>query len=762
MRNTFLVIFLIVVSRNANAQSPDSIIKRYFSLYPNEQVYLQPDNDFYFPGDTVWYKVYVTDNGVPSFRTKSLYVDWFDVHGVRIAHQVLPVVSGMAKAQYALPASLSGKKAHVIAYTRWMLNDSRDFVFHKDLALIQQTNSKPGERAAGGVTSNPELRFYPEGGSLVGGVVNKVAFRAARKDGSGEEVKGVIRDNEGHSVTSFSSDGQGMGYFYLLPAAEVTYTADWGVTTPLPPARPGMAMEVRSAQNERIVTLRRSVGLGGRYWLMGTFYGGVTYLAKINLTTLDTAVLTIPVGGYLDGTLTLSVLDSAWTPVCERILFIQGQDSTALQSRINLSIKQKGLSARGQNRILLSYTGTSAASLSIAAADAALPEDKIPGIVDYLTGVNAAGDPDLLALTGEWKHNDWKAILTQQPPQNKYAADTSYYVLGGKAVNSTGKKEQLQFVINQRGLVAVDTLELSQNGIIADTSMILFDTTWILYQPDPNQKQYTFLFDQPAPPAWDNYPFPDEPGNYPLDKKQEASLTFADTADLSKRFGKTLQTVTVTAAKRVNRMDSLENLYESEMMKHSEGYLWDLHGESPNTNFSFFLRLLADNVPDFPSRRYNGFHPPPISKYTYLVDENVVPFLALSQGAFPQIVFVKYFPAGQLAFGTYPCIAMYTEKYGVIAKKKGNMAPDPNEYFVAGYTQSQPFDTLTWRPAATKARAADLRRTLYWNPSVFVDGKNNSIQLTFANNDLGGPIRIVVEGMDEDGNPIHVEKIIRE
>jgi hypothetical protein len=88
------------------------------------------------------------------------------------------------------------------------------------------------------------------------------------------------------------------------------------------------------------------------------------------------------------------------------------------------------------------------------------------------------------------------------------------------------------------------------------------------------------------------------------------------------------------------------------------------------------------------------------------------------------------------------------------------MAPDPNEYFVAGYTQSQPFDTLTWRPAAAKARAADLRRTLYWNPSVFVDGKNHSIPLTFANNALGGPIRIVVEGMDEDGNPIHLEKII--
>jgi hypothetical protein len=599
--------------------------------------------------------------------------------------------------------------------------------------------------------------------------VNKVAYRAARKDGSGEEVKGVIRDNEGHSVTSFSSNGQGMGYFYLLPAAGSTYTAEWGVATPLPPARPGVAMEVRTAPDERIVTLRRSADLGGQYWLAGTFYGGVTYLARINLTTLDTAICRIPVAGYLDGTLTLSVLDSAWSPLSERILFIQGQDSTALQSRINLSLEQKGLSARGQNRILLSYTGTSAASLSVAATDAAIPNGNMPGMADYLAFVGQLKeepgdwkqDPDLLALTGEWKHNDWNAILTQQQLQNKYAADTSYYVLSGKAANGAGKKEQLPFLIKQRDLMAMDTLELTQNGIVSDSSMILFDTTRILYRPDPEQKQYTFLFDQLAPAAWDNYPFADEPGNYPADRKQVASLTFADTADLSKRFGKTLQAVTVTAAKRVNRMDSLENWYESERLKHSDGYVWDLHGEAPNTNFSFFLRLLADHVPDFPSKRYGGFHPPPISKYTYLVDEIVVPFIALSQGAFPQIVFVKYFPAGQLSFGPYPCVAMYTEKYDFNAKK-GKAAPDPNEYIITGYTQSQPYDTLTWRPSTTKGHAADLRRTLYWNPSVFVDGKNNIIQLTFANNDLGGPIRIVVEGMDEDGNPIHLEKIIRE
>jgi hypothetical protein len=658
-----------------------------------------------------------------------------------------------------------------------MLNDGSDFVFHKDLSLLHQTDTKSHDRPANPAKSFPELAFFPEGGSLVAGVVNKIAFKATRKNGSPEEVKGVIRNKEGQVVAGFSSNHQGMGYFYLIPSAASTYTAECSAAagnetisqTPLPPTRPaGIAMEVAAPANERTVTLRRSVGLSGQYYLLGTFYGGVTYLARINLRMSDTVICHVPVEGYLDGTLTLTVLDSVWTPLSECITFIQGQDPAAIHNRIDLSIEQKGLSPRGQNKILVNYRAANAASLSITATDAALPDDNSTEMAGYLSfsgqlknysSVGTAEDPDLLALTGEWKHSDWKAVLNQQELQNKYPPDTSYFVLSGKAINAAGKKEQLPFLIKQRELIAPDTLELTPNGSLCDSSMILFDTTRVLYRPEPQQKQYTFLFDQLASAAWDKYPFPDEP------EKGISSIPASlatDTADLAKRFGKTLQAVTVTAPKRMTRMDSLENVYESDRMKHSNGFTWDLHAMAPNNNFSFFLRLLSDNVPDFPTKRYSQFGRStalPLSKYIFLVDEIQVPFEALSQGAFPQVVFVKYFPAGQGSYGAFPLVAMYTEKYDFTTKKE-KTAADPNEYIVTGYTQSQPYDALTWQPSASRTAAPDLRRTLYWNPSIYVDAKNKSIPIKFANNDLGGPIRIIIEGMDEDGNPIHFERVI--
>src|SRR5579863_2255895 len=118
-------IFLIISSGIIRAQAPEeSLINQFFARFPSESVYLQLDNDYYFPGDTIWYKAYVMDNGALSLTTKSLYVDWFDGNGFRIAHQALPLFNGMGAAQYALPPGLAGKRAHVAAYTRWMLNDS--------------------------------------------------------------------------------------------------------------------------------------------------------------------------------------------------------------------------------------------------------------------------------------------------------------------------------------------------------------------------------------------------------------------------------------------------------------------------------------------------------------------------------------------------------------------------------------------------------------------------------------------------------------
>src|SRR5690606_13254045 len=70
-----------------------------------------------------------------------------------------------------------------------------------------------------------DLQFFPEGGDLVAGVPNIVAFKATGADGLGRDVSGEIRDAGGKRVASFRSTHRGMGKLVFIPEAGMRYSA---------------------------------------------------------------------------------------------------------------------------------------------------------------------------------------------------------------------------------------------------------------------------------------------------------------------------------------------------------------------------------------------------------------------------------------------------------------------------------------------------------------------------------------------------------
>lgn len=72
---------------------------------------------------------------------------------------------------------------------------------------------------------SPEVTFYPEGGSLVAGKPNRIAFKALMPDGNPAEIEGVVYDSKGEAQASFSSFHAGMGDFTVTPQAEEHYHA---------------------------------------------------------------------------------------------------------------------------------------------------------------------------------------------------------------------------------------------------------------------------------------------------------------------------------------------------------------------------------------------------------------------------------------------------------------------------------------------------------------------------------------------------------
>ncbi len=54
----------------------------------------------------------------------------------------------------------------------------------------------------------------------------------------------------------------------------------------------------------------------------------------------------------------------------------------------------------------------------------------------------------------------------------------------------------------------------------------------------------------------------------------------------------------------------------------------------------------------------------------------------------------------------------------------------------------------------------DVRTTLYWSPYLLTDKTNRRATIQFYNNDVTKRIKIIIEGMNEEGRLTRVEKLI--
>ena len=70
-----------------------------------------------------------------------------------------------------------------------------------------------------------DLSFFPEGGYLVEGIANTVAFKALYSNGMPADVTGEIFDQENNLMGSFNTIHEGMGRFNLIPMQGKTYYA---------------------------------------------------------------------------------------------------------------------------------------------------------------------------------------------------------------------------------------------------------------------------------------------------------------------------------------------------------------------------------------------------------------------------------------------------------------------------------------------------------------------------------------------------------
>ena len=298
MKTRFLVFaFLFVASLGLKAQQSDKgkqmdldSVQTLLEHAPvQEKVYLHLDNNCYFKGDTIWYKVYVVSAKDLTYtdQSKLVYVELVSPDGLVVERQTLVVSEqGYGAGDFQLTDSLYSGFYELRAYTKWMLNfcvthhsydrKDREQFYNRAMAddffrlygtvysrvvPVYERPEKEGEYAKFFVSraktrydkeekERLKVTFFPEGGHLLAGTRCRVAFEAKDEEGQSVDLEGTVNGK------TIKTQHEGRGVFEIdvpeddLPKARFQYK-DKSYSFDLPKVeKTGCALMLQQTEDE--------------------------------------------------------------------------------------------------------------------------------------------------------------------------------------------------------------------------------------------------------------------------------------------------------------------------------------------------------------------------------------------------------------------------------------------------------------------------------------------------------------------------------
>jgi len=315
-----------------------------------------------------------------------------------------------------------------------------------------------------------DLQFLPEGGYLVGGLRNRVAFKAIGVNGLGADISGTVHNGRNQEIVKIHSSHLGIGTFDFVPENGETYTAN--ITIPggrlkayiLPSVKPaGVLLQVDNqlADDSVVVSINYPPGPSGQlFYLIGQANGTACFGAAIKIGISDKRV-TVSKSIFPSGVGTFTLLDTLKRPVCERSFFIDHNDNIKVNLVMNKAVYEKrdsvGIEIRATDTSGQPVQGT----FSLAVTDynqVKIDSLKCRSLVsDMLLTSHLKGnleDPgyyfqkpmtleiwnnlDNLLLAQGWVSYNWDTIFKETAPHFAYSAEQSYSIRG-KVTNILGK-----------------------------------------------------------------------------------------------------------------------------------------------------------------------------------------------------------------------------------------------------------------------------------------------------------------------------------
>ena len=201
----------------------DTTLEKYSLQFPQEKIHLHTDKETYLPGETIWFKAYILADDLPTTQSSNLYVDLIDATGKLVEHKTMPILAATADSYFKLPDSSTQNKYTLKAYTTWMLNFDTAFIYKKTITVFNnQAPEKTNEEK-----TTVALQFFAEGGNMIAGQYNYIAFKATQNNGQPYNITAAIKNSKNEFIDSIATEHDGMGLLKFTPQTNEVYTAEW-------------------------------------------------------------------------------------------------------------------------------------------------------------------------------------------------------------------------------------------------------------------------------------------------------------------------------------------------------------------------------------------------------------------------------------------------------------------------------------------------------------------------------------------------------
>ena len=422
-----LLVFTGLVSF-AQEQSPLPKISKqmgdFFADFPKEKIYVTTDKSLYRPGETVWFRVFVTDwNHQPVEKESGeIFVKLYDSMGKSEVQELYKMSGGSVGSDLTLPKELAKGDYFLCVYSglttapedvsitrlsidpwyrnQWIIEAStKDKISQsgaqnefnaklRDLSGEIRKNTslrfqiKNGENivdkgkvktdAAGKLTipftlpskSNGEpfvcelsdnrdewlnnyyipssldpveIKFFPEGGTLIPGVQSKIGFTAFNKWGMAVEVEGNILNQEGQSIAQIKTFTKGLGLFSVESIANQKYRLvlsgvngqNQSFDLPVPNEK-GLALSIVKSDAE-FITSNLIFADKQKHSIALSVSSGSTIYWAADMDLDKSGRIKIPTSNLPQGINLLSVFSKEGKVLAERVVFVDKKQELKLQ-----------------------------------------------------------------------------------------------------------------------------------------------------------------------------------------------------------------------------------------------------------------------------------------------------------------------------------------------------------------------------------------------------------------------------------------------